>query len=210
MNNFRIPAILAMAAAFMAGATAPSFDYYVLSLSWAPAFCAEGDAAARNPQECARGRGIGFIVHGLWLENEGSRGPESCGTGKSVPGAVVKFALPYMLSPGLIRHEWATHGTCSGRNVYGYFTDLVQARTAVQIPVQLTSIENQVTESPGQIERQFADANPSFPREAFRTYCSGRTFREERVCFDKNLKPRACSAAVEECRSGALAIRPPL
>ncbi len=210
MTDFRIPAIVLMAAALMAAAASPPFDYYVLSLSWAPAFCAEGNAAARNSRECAVGKNIGFIVHGLWPEDVGGHGLESCGTSKSVPGAVMKFALPYMLSPSLIRHEWATHGACSGRNAYGYFTDIVQARTSVQIPVQISSIENQVTESPGQIEKQFADANPSFPRDAFRTYCSGRTFREERVCFDKNLKPRACTAAVEECRNPAVVIRPPL
>src|SRR5579863_6208189 len=90
------------------------FDYYVLSLSWAPAFCAPSGAASANPEECAPGRGIGFIVHGLWPEAAAGRSPESCGTAKPVPKSVVDFVLRDMLSPGLIQHEWATHGVCSG------------------------------------------------------------------------------------------------
>lgn len=210
MKDFRLPALVLVTAVLTAAATGAPFDYYVLSLSWAPAFCAQRNAAARNEQECAAGKRIGFIVHGLWPEDENGRGPESCGAARGVPGSVVKFTLPYMLSASLMRHEWAEHGVCTGLNVYAFFMDLVQARTSIQIPVQLTTIESPLTESPGQIEEQFAGANPSFPMAAFRTYCSGRTFREERVCFDKNLKPRACTASVEECRSAELTIPPPL
>src|SRR3974390_868724 len=60
---------------------AGQFDFYVLSLSWSPSFCA---AAA----ERGRGRGDGrqcgarpysFVVHGLWPQYE--RGfPEYCET----------------------------------------------------------------------------------------------------------------------------------
>lgn len=202
-------AIFALACALTAQRAAP-FDYYVLALSWAPAFCAQPGEAARNPRECAVGRNIGFIVHGLWPEAAQGRGPESCGTTKPPPRNVVDFALPVMLSPGLIRHEWITHGTCTGLTPFDYFSSIFQLRGAVQIPVQITSIEAQITEGPRQIETQFAGANPSFPPGAFRTACTGRVFQEERICFDKSLKPRACTAAVEECASPAIAIRPPL
>src|SRR4051812_19830847 len=47
---------------------AASFDYYVLSLSWAPGFCANPSNASANPKECAPGTHLGFIVHGLWPE----------------------------------------------------------------------------------------------------------------------------------------------
>jgi ribonuclease T2 len=187
-----------------------SFDYYVLSLSWAPAFCAQGDSATRNPQECAAGKNIGFIVHGLWPEAVRGRGPEACGTARQVPKAVEKIALPYMLSPGLIQHEWATHGVCTGLAPFDYFSSMIQARAAIQIPVQITSLDHQVTEGPRQIETEFADANPSFPKAAFRTSCPGGVFQEERVCFDKNLKPRACTVSAGECSSPAITVRPPL
>jgi ribonuclease T2 len=193
------------------GAEAPApFDYYVLSLSWAPGFCAQPGAAAANPRECAPGGRVGFIVHGLWPEAATGRGPESCGAVKPVPKQVVDFVLRDMLAPGLIQHEWATHGSCTGLNPFDYFSSVVQARASVQIPVQITSIEEQIRESPGQIESQFAAANPSFPNTAFRTSCPRGALQEERICFDKDLKPRACTASVGECSIPAIIIRPPL
>ena len=186
------------------------FDYYVLSLSWAPDFCAQPGAAAGNPKECAPGRRVGFIVHGLWPEAAVGRSPESCGVPRRVPKPVVDFALRDMPTPGLIQHEWATHGTCTGLNPFDYFSAIAQARAAVQIPVQITSIEDQIRESPGQIESQFAAANPAFPRAAFRTSCPRGAFQEMRICFDKTLKPQACTASVEECRVSAVIIRPPV
>jgi ribonuclease T2 len=186
------------------------FDYYVLSLSWAPGFCAQPGAAAGNPRECAPGGRVGFIVHGLWPEAVAGKGPESCGTARRVPNPVVNFVLRDMLTDGLVQHEWATHGVCTGLNPFDYFSSIVQARAAVQIPVQITSLQDQIRESPGQIETQFAAANPSFPRAAFRTFCPRGAFQEERICFDKNLKPRECTASVGECASPAIVISPPL
>jgi len=205
-----LPALTVIAGALAAQSAPASFDYYVLSLSWAPAFCSQANEAARNPEECAAGRHIGFITHGLWPENIGGRGPESCGTVKPVPKDVIKLVLPAMYSPALIQHEWATHGICTGPNPFAYFSNVLQVRAAVQLPVQITSIENEITEGPQLIERQFAEANPSFPKTAFRTLCSNRRFQEERICFGKDLKPRECSVAVAECKSAAIAIRPPL
>jgi ribonuclease T2 len=192
-----------------AQAAAP-FDYYVLSLSWAPAFCAQPGAAAGNPKECAPGRRTGFIVHGLWPEAAVGKSPESCGAAKPVPKPVVDFVLQDMLSAGLVQHEWATHGICTGLNPFDYFSSIVQARAAVQIPVQITSIEDQIREGPQQIETQFAGANPSFPRAAFRTSCPRGAFQEERICFDKSLKPRACTESVGECAVPAIVVLPPL
>jgi ribonuclease T2 len=210
--RFRIvlPALAVIAGVLAAQSPPAPFDYYVLSLSWAPAFCSQGNESAQNPQECAAGRHIGFITHGLWPENTAGRGPESCGTAKPVPKAVIKLVLPAMYSATLIQHEWATHGMCTGLNAFDYFSNVLQVRAAVQIPVQITSIENQIIEGPQLIERQFAEANPSFPKTAFRTSCLNRALQEERICFGKDLKPRACTVAVAECTSPAIAIPPPL
>ncbi|MCB1968558.1 MAG: ribonuclease, partial [Candidatus Accumulibacter sp.] len=52
------------------------FDFYVLALSWSPAYCLiEGDRA--NKQQCAEERDLGFVVHGLWPQFE-SGYPEFC------------------------------------------------------------------------------------------------------------------------------------
>jgi ribonuclease T2 len=48
---------------------AGAFDYYVLSLSWTPTWCAlEGDA--RGLTQCDLGQGYGFTLHGLWPQYE--------------------------------------------------------------------------------------------------------------------------------------------
>jgi len=51
------------------GERAGDFDYYLLSLSWSPTWCAlEGDA--RNAPQCAPGRDLGWVLHGLWPQYE--------------------------------------------------------------------------------------------------------------------------------------------
>jgi ribonuclease I len=90
-----------------------------------------------------------------------------------------------------------------------FFTNVMLARAAVQVPVQISSLGAAVTEGPAQIEAQFAAANPSFPTTAFRTACKGKVFSEIRTCFDKSIKGRACTVNVGECGAQTLTILPP-
>jgi ribonuclease T2 len=188
---------------------AAPFDYYVLSLAWAPSFCADPANAAANPKECGPGRHTGFAVHGLWPEANEGKSPEACEQTKPVPKRVLNMMLPYMPTASLVQHEWAEHGTCSGLTPADYFTLVIQARVAVQLPVQITAIDEAASESPEQIEGQFAGANPSFPAKAFRTACRGGEFSEMHVCFDRNLKGRECTASAGECSRASARIRPP-
>lgn len=200
--------VLPLSGALLAQSRVP-FDYYVLSLSWAPDFCSQPGAAAGNRKECASGQKVGFVVHGLWPEVSEGKSPESCAPAKSVAKAVINFILPYMPGPGLIQHEWATHGTCTGLKPSEYFADVLQARSSVQIPVQFAALEETAVESPGLIENQFAESNPSFPHGAFRSVCRNGAMSEVRVCFDKDLKPKICTASAGECTTQQIAIRPP-
>jgi ribonuclease T2 len=43
------------------------FDFYVLALSWSPGFCENSGSRSR---QCDSGRGLGFVTHGLWPQNE--------------------------------------------------------------------------------------------------------------------------------------------
>lgn len=195
-----------------AAAAAPAssaFDYFVLALSWAPDFCANPAHAAQNPRECAAGKRTGFVVHGLWPQRSEGRSPESCAPTKPVKKIVVNGILPYMPSPALVQHEWAVHGTCSGLTPTEFFSDVLAARSSIQIPVQFTSLEDPVRESPEQIEHQFAGANPSFPENAFRTACSRGQFSEVRACFDKDLKPRQCTPGAGECADPLINVKEP-
>lgn len=216
LGQFVLPAALAAGILLSFGLPAQvrrsvpgQFDYYLLSLSWAPEFCAQPSDAAASPRECAAGRNIGFIVHGLWPEMEEGAAPESCGSARSVSRGLVNSMLASMPEPELIQHEWATHGTCTGLNANAYFTTVLLARAAVQVPVQISSITGQTTESPGEIEAQFEGTNPSFPKGSFHVSCRNGALTEVRACFDKNLKPRVCGASAGECRATSVTIRPP-
>lgn len=185
--------------------TPGAFDYYLLSLSWAPTWCGL-DASRSNSAECAPGKHIGFIVHGFWPESAAGKNPENCGAPGRVSNSSLKVALPLMLSANLIQHEWATHGTCSGLNQYDYFTAIAQVRGSVQIPVQLNSAGADISKSPSDIESQFGSANSGYPKDAFRVACTRGKLEEVRICFDKNLKPRSCTANVADCNESRVTI----
>lgn len=188
------------------GTGGANFDYYLLTLSWAPDFCDVNHST--DPNECGVGKHVGFVVHGLWPQHNGDQGPQNCGAGAPVPQAVVDATLPYVPTAYLINHEWGAHGTCSGLSVEDYFATLRKARDSVQIPAEMTSLSQTVTKSASDVQGWFAAANPSFPATAFRATCTKGELQEARICLDKNLKAQACTASAGSC-SSSFRILPP-
>src|SRR6185312_13476093 len=86
-----------------------SFDYYLLSLSWAPSYCAEHPTD--KSKECKPGNHTAFVLHGLWPSNNEGKQPVSCEKTKPVPARVVQHMMQYFPSRALIHHEWVRHGT---------------------------------------------------------------------------------------------------
>src|SRR5437016_6737904 len=162
----------------------PGFSYYLLTLSWAPDFCAI-PTNPQDPAECGIGKKVGFVVHGLWPQGESGRGPENCKPASTVPQDIVTVMLKYMPTERLIQHEWTTHGTCSGLSVADYFAAVRKTRDSVVIPDQFKAPAQAMKLSPAEIEAAFAAANPSFPKTAFRTSCTQNALQEARFCFDK-------------------------
>ena len=84
-----------------------AFDYYLLSLSIAPSFCAlSAGNAARD--ECRS------VTRSAFREN---RQPHDCDGPplERLPAALQAELARYMpAGPGLARYEWRKHGTCSG------------------------------------------------------------------------------------------------
>jgi ribonuclease T2 len=186
---------------------AQSFSYYMLTLSDAPDFCAE-PAGNKDARECGTGRKLGFIVHGLWPQADTGRGPENCG-GSPVSQAIIQATLNYIPVPSLIQHEWTTHGTCSGLSAADFFAALRKARDSVTLPPNLNQPAQKLQLSPSQVESQLAAANASFPAAAFRTSCyRDNTLQEVRVCFNKDLSPRACGPSAGECRASTVTLLP--
>jgi ribonuclease T2 len=185
-----------------------NFAYYLLALSYAPDFCSEPQGV-KDPRECGSGRHVGFVVHGLWPQGENGRGPEKCGNPRPVSQNIIQETLRYVPTESLIQHEWATHGTCSGLSAADYFAALRKVRDSVTIPKDLDQPSQQLQLTPAQIESKLAAANAGFPRAAFRTSCyRDRELQEVRVCFNKDLSPRACTASAGECTMGRVTLRP--
>lgn len=166
------------------------FDFYVLSLSWSPSWCIENDPSGRTEQ-CAAGHG--FIVHGLWPQNEQGY-PEFCRTRESdrVPEALGRTLFDIMPSMGLIGHEWRKHGSCSGLSQKDYFTVLRAAREKVTIPPALQSVETHRRTTAAEIETTLSAANPGLRDDALAVTCAEGRIEEVRICFSRDLSFRTC------------------
>ena len=183
-----------------------AFDFYLLSLSYAPDFCDQ--SGSQDPKECGKGRKVGYVVHGLWPQSNGGRGPENCG-GSPVSQGIVQLMLNYMPTASLIQHEWQTHGTCSGLTADAYFAQVRQAKDNLKIPATLAQPASALTSNAGAIESQFAKANPSYPNGTFRTSCYGNgELQEVRVCLTKTVAAMACPASVQDCGNPSIQILP--
>lgn len=174
------------------------FDYYVLSLSWSPLYCADPRHADRDPEQCGQGRRLAFVTHGLWPNNERPPHPRDCGGASGVPATLVSQMLGIMPSPALIRHEWRTHGTCSGMDVRDYFANVRAAYRLVNIPQRFRSPAEDLVVPIHSLRKEFQQANRGIPAQAMRFDCSGRSLREVRICLTRELQPRPCSAAVRD------------
>ncbi len=168
------------------------FDFYVLSLSWSPTFCESGDARD-NDQQCAVGRGRGFVVHGLWPQNDNGY-PEFCPSSEPerVPASIGRELGDIMPSMGLIGHEWRKHGTCSGLSQRDYFTALAAAFKRVTMPARFADGRRSQNESPAGIERAFIEANPGLSANAVAVTCDGPRLEEVRICMTTSLDFRPC------------------
>jgi ribonuclease T2 len=184
---------------------ADQFDYYVLSLSWAPTFCE--DPQHRHARECDTSRDTGFVIHGLWPQQENGRSPEYC-RNAALDDASLREALTLMPDAGLARHEWKAHGTCSELSPSAYFDAMKKVRQTVQIPPPYAEPRRGLRTSPATVERRFAEASHITQNGAIRVHCAGNKLAEVRVCFTRSLDPRTCSDSVGECRASTILMDP--
>ncbi|WP_299813926.1 ribonuclease T2 [uncultured Jannaschia sp.] len=175
------------------------FDYYVLSLSWTPTWCAlEGDA--RGSPQCDADRGHGFTLHGLWPQHE--RGwPEYCATAARPPShAQTDGMADIMGSAGLAFHEWKKHGTCSGLGPAAYFATSRAAYASIMRPPAIRDLGREVTLPAEVVEAAFLDANPDLSPDGVTVTCRAGRIQEVRICLTTELVPRACGAdASRDC-----------
>lgn len=186
-----------------------SFDFYVLALSWSPAFC-DGSGADTSPDQCARGRNPGFVVHGLWPQNQHGY-PSDCDAGSRFPSrAAIDGVGDLYPDPGLARHEWRAHGTCSGLAPTAYFAAVRQARAMVAIPPAFQAPGEAQTLAPIAIARAFAAANRGSRPDSMAVTCRRGALEEVRLCLAKDLRGYVSCPEVarEACRSRAILVLP--
>jgi ribonuclease T2 len=180
---------------------AGSFDYYVLSLSWAPSFCATHPG---NSDECASPHG--FVLHGLWPQYAAGGYPDTC-SGRLLNPQELQAAAAVYPATRLAAHEWAKHGTCSGLDPLAYFKAAAAARDSIRVPPQLQPGPHTATLRAADIVTALRKANPQLPSRAIVVTCGQRALAELRVCLDKNLAPRECGPDVRpSCGGGPVSV----
>ena len=177
------------------GERAGDFDYYVMSLSWSANWCAlEGDAR-RDPQ-CDEGRGITFVLHGLWPQYENGY-PSYCRTAKADPSRGETAAMADVFGgAGAAFYQWKKHGRCAGLSPRDYFVVARRAFGSVKIPPVFAKINKDLKVPAEVIESAFLDANPNLSRDQVTVTCASRMIQEVRICLTTDLEPRRCGADV--------------
>jgi ribonuclease T2 len=182
------------------GEKAGVFDYYVLSLSWSPTWCAiEGDG--RDARQCDRGRKVGWTLHGLWPQFENGW-PSFCRTGQRDPSRAQTGAMADIMgSGGLAWHQWKKHGRCSGLSAQAYLELSRQAYNAVTRPPVLRKTTKDIKVPAKLIEDAWILANPVLERNQITVTCRDRRIQEVRICLTKDMEPRKCGAdVIRDCR----------
>lgn len=195
--------LLAMVAAFCltAGAVradgerAGDFDYYVMALSWSANWCAETGDDRRDPQ-CDAGRGITFVLHGLWPQYE--RGyPSYCRTGQSDPSRADTAAMADVFGgAGAAFYQWKKHGRCAGLPARDYYATARKAFGEVRISSVFPKINKDLKVPAEVIEGAFLEANLGLSRDQVTVTCSAGRIQEVRICLTKDLEPRRCGPDV--------------
>lgn len=180
--------------------SAAGFDFYLLNLSWSPEFCRTHPSAT----ECSAHPA--FILHGLWPENKNGSYPENC-SNEPGPANPAQYEDIYP-DPGLLQHEWRTHGTCSGLGPDAFFSAARAAFHSVKIPASLSSLRSPTSLPPSQILASFVAANAGIPRSSLALSCGNNYLTAVEVCLDKSLHAVACGT-IRSCRASTVRITPP-
>jgi ribonuclease T2 len=190
------------------GAPAP-FDFYVLALSWSPSFCAE--RGERGGRQCEAGSDLGFVVHGLWPQNEHGF-PHDCDAGSMRTPSRLALSDADGLYPdeGLARYEWRKHGACTGLAPSAFFATVRRARDAVHIPQNFQAPRASQMLAPIAVERAFVAANPRLRPGMIAVECRRGMMEDVRICMTKDLRDfRPCpDVARSTCRAGTISVPP--
>ncbi|MBF0750868.1 MULTISPECIES: ribonuclease [unclassified Pasteurella] len=170
-------------------ATAP-VDYYMLVLSWSPAFCASqrekygNELPSSVKYQCENNRTFGWVVHGLWPQNAKASSvadhPRFCQG--DLPPLSKSLLEPYLsLSPGakLLQGEWEKHGSCAFSSAEQYFAKEWALFSALRLPKE--KLEKR------ELFRWMKQNNPSLKNAYL-----GASRNELFICYDKQWQVIDC------------------
>ena len=188
-------ALMAAAPARAEGERAGDFDYYVMALSWSATWCAlEGDA--RDDPQCDPGRGIDFVLHGLWPQYE-EGWPSFCRTGARDPSRAMTAAQADVFGgAGAAFYQWKKHGRCSGLSAAEFYDTAREAFERVAVPAPLQGLSRDIRVEADVIEDAFLEANPELAPEGVVVTCRSGMVQEVRICLTKDLEFRDCGGDV--------------
>lgn len=181
------------------GEKAGAFDYYVLSLSWSPTWCAlEGDA--RNSPQCDADADFGWVMHGLWPQYH--RGwPSFCPTIERAPSrAMTRDMADIMGTSGLAWYQWNKHGVCSGLSAQDYYALSREAYGSITRPDVFRKLDRAVKLPASVVEEAFLKANPQLEPDMITITCKSGRIQEARICLSKSIEPVPCGRdVVKDC-----------
>ncbi len=202
MMRAALAALILAALAQPAGAEgerAGDFDYYVLSLSWAPGWCAT-DGAGRDAAQCDPKNDASFVLHGLWPQYE--RGyPSYCRTTARDPSRAQSAAMEDVMgSDGAAWYQWKKHGRCSGLTASTYYDEARRAYDSISIPQVFRQLNKDVKLPAAVVEEAFLEANPGLQGDEITITCKDRRIQEVRICLTRDLEPRRCgNDVIRDC-----------
>lgn len=183
------------------GEAAGEFDYYLLSLSWSPNWCAvTGDA--QGSDQCDARHDHGWIMHGLWPQFH--RGyPSYCRTIERPPSRGMTAAMADVMgTSGLAWHQWKKHGTCSGLSAAQYYELSREAYRLVNRPEVFRRLDQTVKLPASVVEDAFIEANPEWGRDMLTITCKDGHIQEARLCLSRDLAPVPCGQdVIKDCRA---------
>lgn len=203
-----IAALLLAASPVWAEDEAGVFDYYVLSLSWSPNWCAlEGDD--RGSPQCDADRDFGWVLHGLWPQYE-QGWPQDCySTHRPPTRGQTNDMADIMGTSGLAWYQWNKHGACSGLSPADYYALARHAFDQITRPQILRDLDRSVTLPARLIEEAFLRDNPQLEADGITVTCRQGFIQEARICLTRDLEPRRCGAdVIRDCTLESAAFEP--
>jgi len=177
---------------------AGEYDYFVLSLSWSPNWCAL-EGYARNSPQCDADHG--WIMHGLWPQFH--RGyPSYCRTiERPPPRSMTADMADIMGTGGLAWHQWNKHGSCTGLSARAYYDLSRKAYARVTRPPVFRKLDKTVKLPASVIEDAFLQSNPAFDPDGVTVTCRDGHIQEVRICLSRDLNPVPCGQdVVRDCK----------